>query len=320
MPQPHRAPDQSASEAGVVRPLLRAAGVAVGQFRCAASRPDFGTAGAITRHCFVFPRRGVWIQHEGEAPFVADTTRITLYNPAQAYHRRALDPVGDHSDWITVPDLVAREVVSLYDPPAAESPARVFRYAHAPSSPQLYAAQRELHDYSQSTPHPDFLFVEETAINLFGETIASLYRDVEGQRRRPTEFTRRHREIVEDVRAHVNRTYNSNESLATIAAAVNTSVFHLCRIFRRGAGQTIHTYRHQLRLRHALEALEDPDADLLTLAIDLGYSGHSHFTAVFRRQFGTVPSMMRRCLAIAPKDLDHRAGPRERGACRSDRN
>ena len=192
---------------------------------------------------------------------------------------------------------------------AADSVARVFRYGYAPSSASLYAAQRELHEYIQRTPQPDLLFVEETAINLFGRTIAGLYRHAQGHRPQPPAFTRRHRDIVEEVRAHVNRTYNANENLATIAAAVHTSVYHLCRIFRGVTGQTIHAYRHQLRLHHALEALEDPGADLLTLAIDLGYSGHSHFTAAFRRQFGTVPSLMRRSRAISSNAV-----------CTSDRN
>jgi AraC family transcriptional regulator len=308
MAKSDRAPGPGASNEDPVRPIFRAAGVVVGQFRCAPSRRDFRTAGAITRHCFVFPRRGVWIQHDGEAPFVADATRITLYNPAQLYERRALDPAGDHSDWITVSDSVAREVVALSDPSAAESPGRVFRYAYAPSSPRLYAAQRKLHEYIQGTTQPDLLFVEETAIKLFGQTIAGLYRHAQGQRPQPLPFTLRHRNIVEDVRAHLNRTYSSNQSLSAIAAAVNTSVYHLCRIFRRGTGQTIHAYRHQLRLRHALETLEDPAADLLTLAIDLGYSGHSHFTAAFRRQFGTVPSLLRRRATSSD------------GACRSGRN
>jgi AraC-like DNA-binding protein len=84
-------------------------------------------------------------------------------------------------------------------------------------------------------------------------------------------------------------------------------VFHLCRLFRRRTGLTIHAYRHHLRLRNALEPLEQADADLLALALDLGYSGHSHFTALFRRQFGIVPSRLRDRLAMTAPD--HRQAP-----------
>jgi AraC-like DNA-binding protein len=48
----------------------------------------------------------------------------------------------------------------------------------------------------------------------------------------------------------------------------------------------------QLRLARAL--IEVPHADDLTaLALDLGFSSHSHFTAAFRRAFGQSPSTAR---------------------------
>ena len=69
-------------------------------------------------------------------------------------------------------------------------------------------------------------------------------------------------------------------------------MFHLCRIFKRHTGQTIHGYRNQLRLRKSLDLLGDTD-DILRLALALGYSGHSHFTAAFHRLFGMTPSAFR---------------------------
>lgn len=281
-----------------VRKLVTAGNVVVGQFRCAPEAPNFSRAGAITRHCFVVPRRGVWIQHEGEAPFVADPTRITLYNPGQPYERRALDPAGDRSDWITVSDAVAREIVATHHPAAADSPNRVFQFPYAPARPDLYLALRRLHEYVRAHPHPDLLLVEESAVTLLAGVVGSLYEHVSGARPAPPAMTRRNRDAVEDARAHLNATFNTNEGLGAIALAVGTSVFHLCRIFRRASGLTLHAYRHQLRLRSALEPLERPDTDLLALALDLGYSGHSHFTAAFRRQFGIAPSRLRGRLGV----------------------
>ena len=49
-----------------------------------------------------------------------------------------------------------------------------------------------------------------------------------------------------------------------------------------------------MRLRTALERAADPGADLTDLALDLGYSSHSHFTAAFRKAFGVTPSAFRR--------------------------
>jgi AraC-like DNA-binding protein len=81
-------------------------------------------------------------------------------------------------------------------------------------------------------------------------------------------------------------------TLRDLAREVGCSPYYLCRVFRRATGRTIHGYREQLRLRTALAALAD-GADLTTLALDLGYSSHSHFTASFRKAFGTPPSRVR---------------------------
>lgn len=77
------------------------------------------------------------------------------------------------------------------------------------------------------------------------------------------------------------------------AAAADVTRFRLCRMFRRLMGTTMHAYREGLRLRAALDALEDPRADLTSIALDHGYSSHSHFTAAFRRAFGVPPSRVR---------------------------
>ncbi|MEZ4619900.1 MAG: helix-turn-helix domain-containing protein [Caldilineaceae bacterium] len=56
----------------------------------------------------------------------------------------------------------------------------------------------------------------------------------------------------------------------------------------------MHQYTAQLRMRAALERITDPGTDLTAVALDLGYSSHSHFTSAFRRAFGILPSALRR--------------------------
>ena len=46
------------------------------------------------------------------------------------------------------------------------------------------------------------------------------------------------------------------------------------------------------------------------VALDLGYSSHSHFTAAFRQAFGIAPSAFRRkATAEAVRELSARLGP-----------
>ena len=56
---------------------------------------------------------------------------------------------------------------------------------------------------------------------------------------------------------------------------------------------SMHQYRSRLRLRTALERIHEGASDLTRLALELGYSSHSHITEAFRRAFGLVPSACR---------------------------
>ncbi|MDQ6802368.1 MAG: helix-turn-helix transcriptional regulator [Acidobacteriota bacterium] len=84
-----------------------------------------------------------------------------------------------------------------------------------------------------------------------------------------------------------------NVTLHELCAAMHCSPWQLCRAFRRATGQTLTNYRHALRMQIALERLQQRDTDLTELALELGYSSHSHFTHVFHRHLGITPSQVR---------------------------
>ena len=69
------------------------------------------------------------------------------------------------------------------------------------------------------------------------------------------------------------------------AHAAGGSPAYLTDTFRRIEGVPLHRYVTQLRLARALVELPHADS-LTTLAVDLGFSSHSHFAAAFRRAFG----------------------------------
>ncbi len=88
-------------------------------------------------------------------------------------------------------------------------------------------------------------------------------------------------------------------TVASIAKVVGVSPFHMCRVFRRRAGYTLHGYLTEQRLRRALVLLEDGQTDLRAIAASLGFSSHSQFTARFHAAFGATPSRFRRGAAPA---------------------
>ena len=83
-------------------------------------------------------------------------------------------------------------------------------------------------------------------------------------------------------------------TLDKVARVVHTSPFHFTRIFQQRVGVPVHRYLTQLRLRAALERLAEGEDDLTHLALDLGFSSHSHFAESFRKEFGKTPSEVRR--------------------------
>jgi len=270
----------------------------IGRFRCPIGHPRFNDSGPTTWFCFVFPRTSVWIEHEGRAPFVADANVIPLYNRGHQYQRRAISPQGDRTDWFAVAPDILREMLARYDLSAANDADRLFRFGYGRATPRLYAWQRAVFDTVANGNSPEALFVDESVIGLLSQVLRTIYGEPPPLRDRREHRGgehrgREHRAIVEETRAHLARSYARDERLSEIARAVGVSVFHLCRLFRRATGRTLHGYRSQLRLHHALERVSDGAADLLTVATDLGYSGHSHFTAAFRDAFGATPSAWR---------------------------
>ena len=104
----------------------------------------------------------------------------------------------------------------------------------------------------------------------------------------------KHRETVDVARLFLATCPAEPVSLKAIGEAVGVSPFHLCRVFRAITGTTVSRYRHRLRLRATLERVANAEADLSAVALDHGYSSHSHFTAAFRREFGLTPTQFRR--------------------------
>jgi AraC-like DNA-binding protein len=255
--------------------VFRSDVVALGTFRCRSTDPLFRDSGPCTHHTFVFPRTSTIIRHSGGAPFTATPNCVTLYNQHQNYTRSAISSV-DASDWFVMADDVLASCVDL-------DGARPFRATHIPIDGPTYLMQRRLFDAARTL---DLLEVEERALHIWSRVASAL-----GRTRRRKEL--RDRERIEEAKRIVATEPARRISLREIAAKTQLSPFQLCRAFRDATGMTLTAYRHDLRLRIALDLLRDPRADLSDIGLRLGYANHSHFTATFRRRFGITPSQYR---------------------------
>jgi AraC-like DNA-binding protein len=98
--------------------------------------------------------------------------------------------------------------------------------------------------------------------------------------------------LIRRTKEYLEATLSGRVKLADVARAVGASPAYLTDVFTRVEGASLHQYLTHLRLARAL--VELPHADCLTtLALETGFSSHSHFSAVFRRRFGITPSEFR---------------------------
>jgi len=276
---------------GVERVVFRSGSVRIGAFRCEPSHPKFRNSGPANNYFFVFPRTAVEIQHEHERPFVANPNIVTFYNHGQAYERDVISAEGDRCEWFAVDLDIVQDVVRSVDPAVDSRPEKPFRFARGWSDAPTYLLQRRIFERVISGVNGDALAIEESVIGLL-ERVVHLAFGV--PLTRPVQAPdSRQRDAVHYAEHLLSKRWADELTLQSIACQTGISVYHLCRVFRRMTGTTLHQYRHNLRLRSSLEGVIESDRSLVDIALDAGFSSHSHFTNSFRREFAETPSRLR---------------------------
>ncbi|PYV34292.1 MAG: hypothetical protein DMG09_21190, partial [Acidobacteria bacterium] len=139
------------------------------------------------------------------------------------------------------------------------------------------------------------LWADVTALQLVADVLEAAF----ARQGLPRKRRRNGTDADHAVRAEAAKTYLASRlceriTLDDVARAVYASPFHLARVFQQRTGVPVHRYLTRLRLRASLERLADGVNDLTALALELGFSSHSHFADTFRREFGRTPSEVRR--------------------------
>ena len=269
--------------------LLRA-----GTFHCPPDHPQFQDTGPIEGWLIVFPRTCVTIAQEGCHPFVADPNTIVFYNRGQPYRRGLVSAEGDICDWFAFDPALVVELVAQYDRTVYRRELRPFTFSHSPCQTDLYLQQRLIVRQLHRSEY-DPLAVEERAVALLATAVDLAYGRVgqtDGQRRLATR--RAHRGLAREAAAYLAVHFRQPLTIQAVAAALASSPYHLCRVFKREIGRSLHQHLNNLRLRAALEPLADDGVDLTTIGLEHGFASHSHFSAAFRKSFGLTPSQFRR--------------------------
>jgi AraC family transcriptional regulator len=263
-------------------------------------RPTTGPEGYSAEFQVCLPYRGLFVWHVGGDDVVSDANQVLFVSGGEAF--RVSDPLpGGYGELIVTPTLeLLSDLVRTAPQRLPLHPLFRRRCRRADLRLQVLRA-RFLHYTSNGTA--DGLAAEELVVALLRAALAT-----EAPARIPSHATRR---LVGRTKEFVEAHLADPIRLRDVAHGVGASPAYLTDVFRRFEGLPLHQYVLQARLARALVELPHAD-DLTALALDLGFSSHSHFAASFRRAFACTPSDFRD--SARPRRSGTRAlAPRRRG-------
>ena len=95
--------------------------------------------------------------------------------------------------------------------------------------------------------------------------------------------------VVDYIDAYLDK----NIKLADLARLINISPFHFSRLFKQSIGMTPHKYLSQQRVERAKQLLKESDRSIVDIALECGFSSHSHLSKQFRQITGMTPKAYR---------------------------
>lgn len=222
-----------------------------------------------------FPRRGLWCRHLGTQTLAVDPAHVHFFTEGESH--RVSHPLGcgDRNTGLVLrSDLLHGFVDDV-----------VFPRTHAPLDGRLFAAHRLLFAVA-SDVDADPLRVEELALDLTAMALRAAAPDREPA---AVAATPAHRELAFAACVAMSEALDQPLSVGDVAERVGASPYHLCRVFRRQAGTSLHEYRLRLRLRAALELVLDTRQTLAAVAVATGFADRMHLSKQFTRAFGRPP-------------------------------
>jgi len=241
----------------------------------------------------VLMRHGAFTKHFGRRRVTADVNQAAFFSRGSVYRVSHPADCGDRGTTFVVPPKILNDIVRELDPTVDDRPETPFPFVTGPCDASVFWRHREFVRRLESSDPLEPLWADVTGLQLVADVLESAFeRSGTATRRRPA-TTQDHAERVEAAKLYMAARLSDPLTLDDVAAVVNSSPFNFARIFHEQTGLPIHRYLTILRLRAALERIADPGVDLTEIALDLGFSSHSHFTDMFRREFGVTPSVVR---------------------------
>lgn len=95
--------------------------------------------------------------------------------------------------------------------------------------------------------------------------------------------------IVKEMLSFIHASYAEKLSLEDIARAGQVSKGECCRIFKKTLRQSPFSYLHSYRVQRSLPLLAKSGSSITEIAGEVGFSGASYYSEVFRKYMGCSP-------------------------------
>lgn len=270
--------------------------VSVRDYTCRACRSGPGAEEYSDSNNIVLMRYGAFCKHFGRRNVTADVNQAVFFAKGSTYRVSHPAKCGDRGTVFVAAPCVLTDIIRELDPAIDDHSDRPFPCVTGPCESGVFWRHRELVqrlEAADSVPLEP-LWADVTALQLIADVLeAAFARSGLPRKRRRHGTEADHADRAEAAKTYLAGRLCERITLDDVARAVHASPFHLARVFQERTGVPVHRYLTQLRLRAALERLAGGADDLTALALDLGFSSHSHFADTFRREFGRTPSAVR---------------------------
>jgi AraC-like DNA-binding protein len=276
-------------ETGHTVDLLTTRGFKVAEFRCPAKvrvsnleRTDFPE--------IVIPRMGSYLRSDDNGEVLLNRTTLAFFEANKPYQIRHFRSSPDVTTVIAITDAKSLHTALGVQLPLGRAFAR--SAVRMPAGIML-AHRAMLKELARGVDGS--LAAEEIATGI---VLKSLSANIENQHEltRPKKASQGLSDqfaYAEQVIEMLSTLYSSRVTLDEIAKAIGLSTFHLCRVFQAATKHTIHQHLLSVRLEAAAAELLDGRKSVTEVAHGVGFSSHSHLTALFKKRFGVPPSHLR---------------------------
>jgi AraC-like DNA-binding protein len=96
--------------------------------------------------------------------------------------------------------------------------------------------------------------------------------------------------VITRARRFIEEHQAEDLSLGQVAAAVHSSKFYFCKIFKKAAGVSFTGYLSRVRTERAKNLLLNPNLRVSEIAYEVGFQSLTHFNRVFKRILGQSPT------------------------------